>query len=51
MSRKWHYKDWNAFESEFEESFCTKNEQLMALTKLKGMSWYQWKDSVEDYID
>ena len=48
---RWHYKDWPAFEKEFEELFCTKNEQLAALTKLEGMSWYQGKDSVKDYID
>ena len=48
---RWHYKDWPTFEKEFEELFCTKNEQLAALTKLEGTSWYQGKDSVEDYID
>ena len=33
------------------ELFCPKNEQLAALTRLEGMSWYQAKDSVEDYIN
>ena len=28
-----------------------KNEQLTALTKLEGTSWYQGKDLVDDYID
>ena len=28
-----------------------KDEQLAALTRLKGTSWYQGKDLVEDYID
>ena len=50
-SGKWHYKDWHTFECRFKELFCSKNEQLVALTKLKGTSWYQQKDSVEDYID
>ena len=31
--------------------FCPKNEQLAVLTRLEGTSWYQAKDSVEDYID
>ena len=35
----------------FTELFCPKNEQLAAPTRLKGMSWYQAKDLVEDYID
>jgi len=46
-----HYKDWEAFKHEFEELFCVKDEQLAALTKLEGMSWYQGKDLVKDYID
>jgi len=28
-----------------------KDEQLVALTQLKGTSWYQGKDLVKDYID
>ena len=32
------------FEREFKELFCTKNEQVMVLTKLEGMSWYQGRD-------
>ena len=43
--------DWNAFETDFVDIFCPKNEQLLALTRLEGMSWYQGKDSVEEYID
>ena len=35
----------------FTELFCPKNEQLAVLTRLEGMSWYQAKDSVEDYIN
>ena len=50
-SGRWNYKDLQAFKQEFEELFCVKYEQLAALTKLEGMSWYQGKDSVEDYID
>ena len=50
-SGKWHYKDWWTFEREFKELFCTKNEQVMALTKLEGTSWYQGRDLVKDYID
>jgi len=50
-SGKWHYKDWQAFEREFKELFCTKkNKQIVTLTKIKGMSWYQGKDLVKDYI-
>jgi len=51
QSGRWHYKDWPAFEKDFEELFCMKNEQLTALTKLEGTSWYQGKDLVKDYID
>ena len=32
-------------------STSPKNEQLSTLTKLEGSSWYQGKDSVEDYTD
>ena len=35
----------------FSNQFCPKNEQLMALTRLEGTSWYQAKDPVDDYID
>ena len=35
----------------FSDQFCPKNEQLMALTRLEGTSWYQAKDLVDDYID
>ena len=39
------------FEKTFLDQFCPKNEQLTALTKLEGTSWYQGKDPVNDYID
>ena len=35
----------------FMELFFPKNEQLAVLTRLEGTSWYQAKDSVEEYID
>ena len=35
----------------FSDQFCPKNEQLMALRRLEGTSWYQAKDPVDDYID
>ena len=51
-SGRCHYKHWQgAFKHEFKEVFCMKDEQLTALTKLKGTSWYQGKDLVKDYID
>ena len=46
-----YFWNWTAFSEMFMELFCPKNEQLAALTRLEGMSWYQAKDSVEDYID
>ena len=49
---KGHYfQNWEAFEKAFLDQFCPKNEQLTALTKLKGTSWYQGKDLVDNYID
>jgi hypothetical protein len=51
---KWkhpHFNDWSVFSKTFIDLFCPKNEQLMALMKLEGTSWYQAKDSVEEYID
>ena len=48
---KGHYRNWEAFEKTFLDQFCPKNEQLTALTKLEGTSWYQGKDPVDDYID
>ena len=42
---------WDAFEKMFSDQFCPKNEQLTALTKLEGTSWYQFKDPVDNYID
>jgi len=47
---KAYYLNWDAFEEDFVEHFCPKDEQLSAITKLKGTTWYQGKDSVEDYI-
>jgi hypothetical protein len=51
---KWkcpHFNDWSAFSKTFIDLFCPKNKQLMVLTKLEGTSWYQAKDSVDEYID
>ena len=49
---KGHYFwNWEVFEKTFLDQFCPKNEQLTALTKLEGTSWYQGKDPVDDYID
>jgi Retrotransposon gag protein len=45
------YLDWDAFEEDFIEHFCPRDEQLSAITKLKGTSWHQGKDSIKDYID
>ena len=46
-----YFQDWDTFEKMFSNQFCPKNEQLMALTRLEGTSWYQAKDPVDDYID
>ena len=46
-----YFQDWDAFEKMFSDQFCPKNKQLMALTRLEGTSWYQAKDSVDNYID
>ena len=46
-----YFQDWDAFEKIFSDQFCPKNEQLMALTRLEGTSWYQAKDPVDNYID
>ena len=46
-----YFKDWDAFEKMFSDQFCPKNEQLMALTRLEGTSWYQAKDPIDNYID
>ena len=35
----------------FSDQFCPKNDQLIALTRLEGTSWYQAKDPVDDYIN
>jgi len=48
---KAYYSDWDAFKEDFVKHFCPKDEQLLAITKLEGTSWYQGKDSVKDYID
>jgi len=44
---KAYYSDWDAFEEDFVEHFCPRDEQLLAITNLEGTSWYQGKD----YID
>ena len=46
-----YFRNWTAFPEMFTELFCPKNEQLAALTRLEGTSWYQAKDLVEDYIN
>ena len=46
-----YFCNWTTFLEIFTELFCPKNKQLAVLTKLEGTSWYQAKDSVEDYID
>ena len=46
-----YFQDWDAFKKIFSNQFCPNNEQLMALTRLEGTSWYQAKDPVDDYID
>ena len=46
-----YFQDWDTFKKIFSDQFCPKNEQLMALTRLEGTSWYQAKDPVDDYID
>ena len=48
--RKWkvYYSDWDTFKEDFVEHFFLKDEQLLAITKLEGMSWYQGRDMVED---
>ena len=48
---KAYYSDWDTFEEDFIKHFCLKDQQLSAITKLKGTSWYQGRDSVEDYIN
>jgi len=46
-----YYSDWDAFTKDFSKHFTLRDEQLSAITKLEGTSWYQGKDLVEDYID
>ena len=46
-----YFWNWTAFLEMFTELFCPKNKQLAVLTRLEGTSWYQAKDSAEDYID
>ena len=38
---KVYYLDWDVFKEDFVEHFFPKDEQLSAITKLKGTSWYQ----------
>ena len=46
-----YFQDWDTFKKMLSNQFCPKNEQLMALTRLEGTSWYQAKDPVDNYID
>jgi len=48
---KTYYLDWDMFKEDFVKHFFLKDKQLLAITKLEGTTWYQGKDSVEDYID
>ena len=43
--------NWTTFSEMFMELFFPKNEQLTALMRLEGMSWYQAKGLVRDYVD
>jgi hypothetical protein len=45
------YATWSDFVTDFAKRFCEANEQVRALTKLEGESWYQKTSSVDDYID
>jgi len=45
------FANWAAFVSDFQVRFCESNEQVRALTKLEGDSWYQRTSAVDDYID
>ena len=45
------YSDQDDFAEEFSKHFCPRDEQLSAITKLEGTSWYQGKGLVKDYID
>jgi hypothetical protein len=45
------YQSWKEFVTDFEVRFCEPNEQMRALTKLEGDSWYQRASPVDDYID
>lgn len=45
------FTDWHAFEKEFRLRFCPRDEQTVAVNKLEGMSYYQGRRPVDDYID
>jgi len=45
------YESWKDFVKDFEIRFCEPNEQVRALTKLEGDSWYQRTSPIDDYID
>jgi hypothetical protein len=45
------FENWAAFVADFKTRFCESNEQVRALTKLEGDSWYQRTSAVDDYID
>jgi hypothetical protein len=45
------YETWKLFVTDFAARFCESNEQVKALTKLEGDTWYQRGSSIDDYID
>ena len=45
------YQTWKEFTDDFTLKFCETQEQIRALTKLEGDSWYQRTTTVDEYID
>lgn len=45
------YQTWKEFTDDFTLKFCESQEQVRALTKLEGDSWYQRTSTVDEYID
>ncbi|HEV7738604.1 MAG TPA: hypothetical protein VGO47_14685 [Chlamydiales bacterium] len=46
------YRTWTEFTEDFTLKFCESHEQVQALTKLEGDSWYQHGMTVnDDYVD
>jgi hypothetical protein len=45
------YRTWKEFTEDFTLKFCESHEQVRALTKLEGDSWYQRAMTVDDYVD